>query len=122
MQKPWDLRERTMDFAVAVFRLCRELPRTDEAREVARQLRRSASSVAANYRSAKRPRSSRDFAAKVSIVIEEADESLFWLEFLVRVGLAQKPHLLELSTEANELVAIFIAAAQTARGKAKSHS
>jgi len=54
MAKKWDLRERTMEFAVAVFKFCRTLPKTDEARDVARQLRRSASSVAANYRAAAR--------------------------------------------------------------------
>ena len=117
MNKAWDLRDRTMSFAVGVFRFCRTLPNTDEARDVARQLRRSASSVASNYRSSRRGKSHRDFAAKIGTVIEEADESLFWMELLIQVELAQEaavqPHL----SEANELVGIFTAAQKTARSR-----
>jgi four helix bundle protein len=108
-----------MEFAVAVFRFCRTLPKTDEARDVARQLRRSASSVAANYRASRRGKSHSDFASKIGTVIEEADESLFWLEFLVRVELARDSTIKSIAVEANEVISIFTAAQKTARSNSK---
>jgi four helix bundle protein len=119
MHKPWDLAERTMDFAVAVFWFCRELPQTEEAREIARQLRRAAASVGANYRAVRRGRSTRDFASKIGVVIEEADESGFWLDFIVRVELLETSRMKALAQEANELVAIFTASQKTARSRMK---
>jgi four helix bundle protein len=113
MAGKWDLRERTMDFAVDIFRFCRTLPKTDEAREVARQLRHSASSVAANYRAIKRSQSDPVFIAKTAIVIEEADESGFWLELLVEVEIVSRDAARDLLKEANELVAIFTASRKT---------
>ncbi len=110
----WDLRERTMDFAVAVFRFCRTLPRTDEARDVARQLRKAGSSVAANYRAAKRSQSDGVFVSKTAVVIEEADESGFWLELLVEVEIAGRESVRTLLAESSELVAIFTASRKTA--------
>jgi four helix bundle protein len=115
MQKPWDLLERTMDFAAATFIFCRTLPRTDEARDVARQLRRAAPAIAANYRSAKRGKSDKDFIAKLGIVIEEADECSFWCDFLVRVEIVERRAVAHLCREANELVAIFTASQKTAK-------
>ena len=117
MKKAWDLRERTMSFAAGMFRFCRTLPHTDEARDVARQLRRCATSVAANYRASQRGKSHRDFASKVGTVIEEADESLFWLEFLVQVELAPQAAVQSHLLEADELVRIFTAAQKTARSR-----
>lgn len=70
-----------MGFAVDVCGFCRSLPAHAEARDVVRQLRRAASSTAANYRASKRGRSDAEFISKVGQAIEEADESLFWLEF-----------------------------------------
>lgn len=119
MHKPWDLAERTMDFAIAVFRFCRELPQTEEAREIARQLRRAGASVGANYRAVRRGRSTRDFASKIGVVIEEADESGFWLDFIVRVELLETARVKALAQEANELVAIFTASQKTARSRMK---
>jgi four helix bundle protein len=116
MKKPWDLRERTMEFAVAVFRFCRTLPSGDETRDIARQLRRAGSGVGANYRAVRRGRSSSDFAAKLGVVIEEADECCFWLDLLVRIGvLRESGAVSSIAGEANELVAIFTAAQKTAR-------
>ena len=109
MTREWDLRERTMQFAVAVFKFCRTLPRTDETRDVARQLRRSSSSVAANYRSSLRAQSDGVFAAKTAIVIEEADESGFWLELLISIEVTESAEASTLLQESNELVAIFTA-------------
>ena len=117
MSKAWDLSERTMDFAVTVFKFCRALPRTDEARDIARQLRRSGSSVAANCRATRRSPSDAAFAAKASIVIEEADETGFWLEFLTKVDLVGAQATSDLRREANELVAIFTASRKTVRAR-----
>jgi four helix bundle protein len=117
MTKEWDLRVRTMQFGVAVFRFCRGLPRTDEVRDIARQLRRSSSSVAANYRAMKRASSDAAFLAKTSIVIEEADESGFWLEFLVEIEVVSRKAVAALLDEANQLAAIFVASRKTVQGR-----
>ena len=117
MAKEWDLRERTMSFAIDVFRFCRTLPRTDEARDVARQLRRSASSVAANYRAMRRAPSDPVFLAKNATVVEEADESCFWLELLVEVELVPRKVVAALLKESNELVAIFVASRKTTEAR-----
>jgi four helix bundle protein len=116
-----------MEFAVAVFRFCRTLPGTDESRDVVRQLRKASSSVAANCRAAKRSQSDGVFVSKTAVVIEEADESGFWLEFLVEIDLAKRESVRALLRESSELVAIFTAsrkstlarmAAEKARKKA----
>jgi len=73
--------------------------------------------VAANYRATSRARSRAEFVAKLGVVVEEADESLFWLELLVESGMIAKARLNDLLAEANELVAIFVASQKTARGK-----
>jgi four helix bundle protein len=102
-----------MDFAVGVFRFCRTLPRTDEVRDIVKQLRRAASSVASNARATRRAQSDATFAAKTAVVIEEADESGFWLEFLVRIEVVPAPEVKPLLSEANELVAIYTASKKT---------
>jgi len=95
--------------------LCDSLPKTDSARTIGRQLLRSGTSVAANYRAVGRARSHAEFVAKIGIVIEEADESQFWLELLVDGGIIPEHPLENLYVEANELVAIFVASQKTAR-------
>ena len=87
---------------------------------VARQLIRAATSVGANYRAACRARSHREFTARVGIVTEEADETLYWLEILVETGLASSAQLQTLHQEADELTAIFTAITHTARQNEKS--
>ena len=113
MSKKWDLGERTMDFAVAVFRFCRTLPRTEEIRDIVRQLRRAASSVAANCRATRRAQSDAAFVAKAAVVIEESDESGFWLELLVRIEAVKPAAVSALEQESSELVAIFTASRKT---------
>src|SRR3977135_2378737 len=91
------LKDRTKCFALTVIHLCRIVPTTQEGRIITRQLLRSATSVAANYRAVCRSRSRADFISKLGIVLEEADESLFWLELLLDAGVVQPdqiPHLL----------------------------
>ena len=82
-----ELKKRTRNFAVRIVRLFRALPNCSEARVVGQQLLRSGTSVAANYRAACKARSPADFISKLGIVEEEADETVFWLEFLVETGL-----------------------------------
>jgi len=110
-----DLRQRTRKFALRVIRMCQQSPRTREADLIVRQLMRSATSTAANYRAACRGRSHPEFYSKLCIVLEEADETLFWLELLVDSGIVAHAQLRELTVEANELVAIFAASRSTAR-------
>jgi len=109
------LKERTFDFAVSTFRLCSPLMRTPEARVPVGQLVRSSASVAANYRSSCRAKSKRDFISKLGTVIEESDESLFWLEYLVATALLTAAAVKKLKTESNELVAVFTTSQKTAR-------
>jgi four helix bundle protein len=117
MEKQWDLRLRTMDFAVATFTFCRTVPRTDEGRDVVRQLRRASASVAANYRALCRSSTDRVFAAKAATLIEEADEVGFWLELLVRIDTVSRKAVGDLRAEANELLAIFVASRKTVNAR-----
>ena len=112
---PRDLKQRTKTFAVDVVRFVQKLPRA-QTDVLGRQLLRSGTSVAANYRSARRARSRREFLAKMGIVEEEADESSFWLELLVDSGLTDSAEAQRLRVEADELVAIVVSSIRTARG------
>lgn len=106
-----------MEFAVAGFGFCRKVPANDESRDVLRQLRRALSAVAANYRATRRAQSDSAFAAKLAIVIEEADESGFWLEFLVRLRIVNQSAVKPLANEASELVAIFTRSKKTVHAR-----
>ena len=110
-----ELKERTKQFALRVVKLFRLLPRAAEARVIGGQLLRSGTAVAANYRAACRARSKAEFIAKIGVVVEEADETVFWLELLVDAGIIPKQRLEALQTEANELLAIFAASQRTAK-------
>lgn len=116
---PDELRNRTKQFALRNMRLFRALPRFSAAEIVGKQLVRSSTSVAANYRAACRARSHAEFLAKLCIVVEEADETLFWLEMLVESGSIPERRLDALRKEAEELLAIFSSARRTAAAKAK---
>ncbi|MFY9792120.1 MAG: four helix bundle protein [Candidatus Sulfotelmatobacter sp.] len=114
------LKTRTKAFALRVIRVIRSLPPGTEGRIIGYQLLRSGTSVAANYRVVCRARSRPEFLAKLAIVIEEADESAFWLELLVDSGLISEGKLKDLKSEANQLVAIFNASRVTARKSSQS--
>jgi four helix bundle protein len=114
------LKERSKQFALRIIRVIRSLPPGLEGRVIGHQLLRSGISVAANYRAVCRSRSRAEFLAKMSIVIEEADESAFWLELLVDAGLISAAKLRDLKSEANQLVAIFNASRVTARKGSQS--
>src|SRR2546423_6478631 len=109
-----DLKERTKAFALGVLRLVQDLPRGRFMDVIGHQLLRAGTSVAANYRSARRARSRREFLAKMGIVEEEADESSFWLELVLEAGLVSSATATELREEASQLVAITIASIRTA--------
>jgi len=111
-----DLRQRTQQFALRIIRLYRILPGTDEARILGKQLLRSGTSVGANYRAACRARSRAEFIAKLGIVLEESDETVFWLELLVEAGVGSREKVQPLLKEANELTSIFVAYLRTAKG------
>jgi four helix bundle protein len=111
-----DLKDRTKQFALRVVRLYRALPFLEEARVIGRQLLRSGTSVGANYRAACRARSKAEFVAKLGIVLEEADETVFWLELLQESGIMSPQKLMPLVQEARELTAIFVTSIRTAKG------
>ena len=102
-----DLRERTKKFALKIIQLVSSLPNTREADIIGRQLLKAGTSIGANYREANRARSKAEFRAKIGIVEQESDESLYWLEILKESRIAKRKLLEELLIEADELVAIF---------------
>jgi four helix bundle protein len=109
------LQERTTRFALRVLRLFRSLPNCPESKIVGQQLLRAATSVAANYRAACRAKSGADFVFKLGIVEEEADETVFWLQFLVDSRMVREVRLKDLIEEARQLTAIFVASRETAK-------
>src|SRR5688572_29115721 len=111
---------KTKQFALAVVGLVEQLPLSKTSDVVGKQLLRSATSVAANYRASCRARSRREFIAKMGIVEEEADESQFWLEVLVNRGLVAKSNGAALHREAGEIVALTVASIRTARRTPRS--
>jgi len=104
---------RTKKFVIDNINLYRQLPKTEEAKIIGRQLLRSSSSVGANYRAACRARSRAEFHAKMSIVVEEADESMFWMEILTDANILDSSELKHLLKEANEILKIVSKARKT---------
>jgi len=115
-----DFAARTFGFAARIVRVFQALPKDDVARTLGRQLLRSGTSVGANSRAAKRARSRPDFISKMGIVEEEADESLFWIDLLVEVGVLKKVRIEPLRTECEEILSITIASIKTARKNANA--
>jgi four helix bundle protein len=115
-----DLRARTKRFAVEVFDLIDEIPQSPKGRVVQTQLAKAASSAAVNYRAAQRSRSRADFISKLSIALEEIDETAFWLEFLPDTRLSSSESVTPLLREADELSAIFMSSRKTARANTKN--
>jgi four helix bundle protein len=113
------LRARTKDFSFRVIRLVKALPTRPHAEVIGKQLLRSATSVAANYRAVGCCRTKPEFVTKLRLVLEEADESVYWLECIREAGLVHPDRLEQLLSEANQLVAIFSASLRTASGRAK---
>lgn len=116
LERHQELRERTKKFALRIIYMSQVMPSTRAAGVIASQILRSATGMAANYRAAGRARSKAEFIAKIGVVVEEADETVFWLEMLGESGILKPAKLSQLLAEANELVAIFSASRRTARG------
>jgi four helix bundle protein len=114
-----ELKQRTKQFALRAIKLVDALPTTTAGKVLGRQFLRAGTSVGANYRAACRARSKAEFIAKLGIVEEEADESLFWLELIEESGLMPKNRLIRLQKEADELTAIMAASRISAKKKGR---
>ena len=114
-----ELKHRTFAFALAVIKFCRILRSTWEGRELSDQLFRSGTRIGANYRAACRGRSTADFINKLGYVVEEADETVYWLELIQASGVSTDASLSSLCREANELSAIFNRSQLTAKTNAR---
>jgi four helix bundle protein len=110
-----ELKKRMKEFAKRVIRLCRTLPNSREGWRIGDQIFRSGTSVGSNYRAACRSRSKAEFIAKVGTVLEEADETLYWLELMVETEMVKLPKLKLLIQECDELISIFVASLNTAK-------
>jgi four helix bundle protein len=117
---PAELKSRTKQFALRVLKLVAALPNTIEGRAIGSQLVRSGTSVAANYRATCRARSKAEFVAKIGVVLEEADETLLWLELIREANLLPAKRVQPLLIEANELVSIMVTSRKSAARNLKS--
>lgn len=115
MDQAAQLKARTKRFALDILQLLPTLPRGEPGFTIRTQLTKSATSMGANYRAACRARSHREFTAKIGIVAEESDETMFWLEIIREGGLCTAPALQNLLRESDELCAVFSAMHGTAR-------
>lgn len=112
-----DLKERTKKFALRVIRLCESLPDSKIGNVINNQLLRCGTSVGANYRAACRARSTAEFIAKMGIVEEECDESIYWMELIIDANLLPEERLRDLMAEADEILTITVSSIKTARKK-----
>jgi len=110
-----DLRQRTKAFAIRIIKLTESMPKSQAGYVIGRQVLRSGTSVAANYRAVCRARSKADFISKLGIVVEEIDETQFWLELIVDAGLLPSSRMEAILDEANQLTSIFVSARKTSR-------
>ena len=111
------LRDRTKNFALRVMRLYSALPKSTEAQVIGKQVLRSGTSVAANFREASRARSTAEFISKLGVVEQELDETLLWLELIVAAEILKKELVEPLRKEADELLAIIITSIKNSREK-----
>lgn len=113
-----ELKDRTKRFALRVLNLCSALPRTTTGRRIGDQLVRSGTAVGANYRSACRARSNAEFIAKLGVVLEEADETSYWLELIMDGKLLNRELVESLHKESEELCAMFYSSIQSSKQSA----
>jgi four helix bundle protein len=113
----YGLRDRTKTFALRIIRMFCRLPKSTEAQVLGKQALRAGTSVAANYRGASRARSDAELIPKLSVVEQELDETLLWLELLVESNIVPEAKMADLQKEADELLRMTIAAIKTARGR-----
>ena len=112
-----ELKKRTQVFGLDIIKLIQALPDRGPANTIGRQLIRCGTSVGANFRAACRARSNADFIAKLKIVEEECDESIYWLELLTSLDLGWNSSIIKLVDEANQLLSIIVASIKTSRRK-----
>ncbi len=112
-----EFKDRTRNLAIRVIKLVDALPNTRTANVIGKQLLRCGTSVGANYRSACRARSAADVAAKLGIVEEEADETLYWMDLLIEAGLISRDRLTPIMKETDEILAMTVASIKTLRKK-----
>jgi four helix bundle protein len=117
--KAEEVKRRTRAFAIRVIRLVEALPNTRSAEVIGKQLLRCGTSVGANYRASCRARSQADFIAKMGIVEEEADETIYWIELLVESGLMKRERVAGLLDEADQIVSLVVSSIKTARSNKK---
>ena len=110
-----EFKDRTKRLGIQIIRVLEELPRNRTTDALARQLLRSATSIGANYRAACRGRSSADIIAKLGVVEEETDETLYWLELFSETGLLATAMVASLIAEADEILAMTVASIKTLR-------
>jgi four helix bundle protein len=106
--QPQDLKLRTSDFALRIIRLYVALPKTTQAQVLGKQVLRSGTSVGAQYREGHRAKSDADVINKFEGVLQELDETDFWLDLLVKSNIVSAKKLESLIKETNELIAIFV--------------
>lgn len=111
------LKSRSKAFAIAIIKMVESLPKRNATYIISNQIVKSSTSIGANYRAALRGRSKAEFIAKLGIVEEEADETLYWLEILKEGGIASSEIIDPLCKECNELLSIFIATIKTTKAK-----
>ena len=112
---PEIMKDRTKKFATQIIYLCRKLPKNREGYLIGNQIFRSGTSVASNYRAACRGRSKAEFIAKMGIVEEEADETLFWLEVIEEVEIFDRVSISLLVRECHEILSIVVSSINRAR-------
>jgi four helix bundle protein len=115
LEKAAELKGRTKSFAIRIVNLFRSLSHSPDAQTLGKQLLRSGTSVGANYRAVCRARSQAEFIARMGVLVEEADETVFWLEVLGETGVVRQERTQDLLKEANELVKIFGASLRTSK-------
>jgi four helix bundle protein len=108
-------KDRTKQLGIRIIRVAAALPRDRAADVIARQIIRCSTSVGANYRAACRAKSTADMIAKLGIVLEEADETLYWLEMIIEIDLLPAHSLADLMQETNAVVAMTVASLKTLR-------
>ena len=111
------IKNRTKNFAVRVIKLINALPNNTAGKVISYQLGKSGTSVGANYRASCRARSDKEFIAKLGVVLEEADESAFWLELIIESELLSESLVRPLQKEADELCAIFYSSIRSAKSQ-----
>lgn len=103
-----DLRERTTEFALRIIRMYSSLPKSQAAQTLGKQVLRSGTSVGAQFRESQRAKSDADFINKLESVLQEADETAYWLELLVKANIVPAAKLESLRKEIDEIIAIIV--------------